>query len=330
MEPPTVSVICPSYNHGRFLAEALRSLQAQTFPDWEAIILDDGSSDNSLVIAREIASGDPRFTVEANPRNLGTYATLERARNMAKGAYIAVLNSDDFWAPTRLEKQLEVMAQHRKAAFCYTLGWKVNEEGVVDQREDVHGDWPQSEVQDLTNFLTQENRVLASSVLFRAEGLRFLPQMRYSGDWVVLLRDPRAVLVPERLTYWRMHSHNTFVRTPGQVLEEISVREAICQVGEKEPRLRRAGAKGLAINRFHLSALEVLRGDRAGGVRDGLRALALWPSGRTIKRAVRLLQPSARARLWPDEPPLDFRQAATPPSPQVIGDYLREGSWWRS
>ncbi|AIE87222.1 glycosyltransferase family 2 protein [Fimbriimonas ginsengisoli] len=306
MSTPLVSIVVPSYNHAQFLRAGLAAARAQSMPDWEMILIDDGSSDDSVEIARDVASEDDRIQVFVNERNLGTYGTQERARSIARGRYIAVLNSDDLWEPTKLQAQVELLEEHDEACFAYTLGWKIDENGVVDRSDDVHFDWPTTPIQELLPYLLYENRVLASSVLFRADDLRFEPSMRYSGDWVALLGSARrgpAACVPERLTYWRIHSSNTFVRSPNQVHEEIRVRRAIHEdwstwfVGRipKEKILR-----GLGMNVLNLAALEILRGERTAAVGAAISAARILPDKRmAVRRLGACLLPKARERLWP-------------------------------
>jgi glycosyltransferase involved in cell wall biosynthesis len=308
LKPALVSIIVPSYNHGRFLRSGLAAVQSQTLNDWELILIDDGSSDDSVAIAREIAASDRRIQVHVNERNLGTYGTQERARALARGRYVAILNSDDLWESTKLETQIAVLEANPEVSFSYTLGWKIDENGNVDQSEDVHADWPRDLIQQPLPYLLYENRILASSVVFHADDLRFEPSMRYSGDWVALLGSARrgsAACVAERLTYWRIHSNNTFVRSPNQVHEEIRVRRAILDswtswfVGGIP---RHEILSGLGMNALNLAALEILRGERAAAIRAAAIAARTMPGKRVaIRRLGACLLPNARERLWPKD-----------------------------
>ena len=208
-----------------FLPAGMRSLQSQTMGDWELIAVDDGSTDDSVKILSE--TGDPRIRVSQNETNLGTYGNLYRALSMASSDLIAVLNSDDEWAPTKLELQLNALEKHPEAQICYTDGLAI---GNTSRLGDVQGEWPRDEVQELLPYLLQENRVLASSVIFRKPFVSFDPSMRYSGDWEALLRPVRnapVAFVDTPLTKWRIHDRNTFVRSKGQVAEEIRLRQSI-------------------------------------------------------------------------------------------------------
>ena len=227
---PRVSILLPSYNHAAFLPECIRSIQAQTFSDWELIAIDDGSKDDSVAILNELAALDPRIQVDVNPENLGTYGTEQKALERSKGSFVAIMNSDDLWHPEKLATQITLLEKHPECSLCYVLGSMVDDEGKLLPEEDVHIGWPRTEVQDILPFLLFENRVLASGVMFRRETLRFDPTCRYSGDWVALLEQARrtpVAFVSRPLTFWRQHETNTYKRSANQVVEEIRVREAI-------------------------------------------------------------------------------------------------------
>jgi glycosyltransferase involved in cell wall biosynthesis len=102
--PPKVSVIVASYNGQRFVAETVRSILGQTFADFELIVVDDGSTDGTRAILRDLAARDPRMRV-VEKENEGLIATLNRAIAESRGAYIARIDHDDLMRPQRLERQ---------------------------------------------------------------------------------------------------------------------------------------------------------------------------------------------------------------------------------
>lgn len=112
-----VSIIMPTYNCGRFIAESINTVLAQTYTNWELVIADDCSTDNT---AEVIASfKDPRIHYLRNEHNSGAAVTRNIALREAKGRYIAFLDSDDLWLPEKLEKQVAFMEQNGYA-FTYT------------------------------------------------------------------------------------------------------------------------------------------------------------------------------------------------------------------
>ncbi len=302
---PRVSVLVPSYGHARFLPACLSSLQGQTFEDWEAVVLDDQSPDDSLEVARRFAADDPRFTVGLNPRNLGTYGSLARALGLATGGLIAVLNSDDVWHPEKLWRQVSLLDRQGDAPLVYALGRQIDEEGR-DLPADVHTDWPSGERHDLLPRLLEENRVLASGVVFRREAARFDGALRTSGDWVALLeaawRGPVAC-VAEPLVGWRQHGSNSYRLSPRQADEEAKVREAIL-AQEAAWRRRVPGPETpfrLGACSMHLLALRVYFGDVRAARLEARRLLGLRRDRAALRRALAAWLPLGRTRprMWP-------------------------------
>lgn len=106
MTTPLVSIITPNYNSSEFLKETIESVIAQTYKNWEMLIIDDGSKDDSLTIARSFQ--DSRIKIYQNERNLGVASTRNKGIDISQGEFIAFLDSDDLWLPQKLEKQIEV------------------------------------------------------------------------------------------------------------------------------------------------------------------------------------------------------------------------------
>ena len=113
-------MVTPFLNAERFLREAVESVLAQTFTDWDLILVDDGSSDASSAIARDYASHDPRIRVLEHPNheNRGTAASRNLVLSNAS-EFIAPLDSDDVWDPRKLEEQVAILREHPTAALVY-------------------------------------------------------------------------------------------------------------------------------------------------------------------------------------------------------------------
>jgi glycosyltransferase involved in cell wall biosynthesis len=111
---PVVSVIIPFFNEERFLEEAIQSVQQQTYPHWEILLIDDGSSDNSTAIAKRYAAHYPDKIVyieHENHSNRGLSATRNAGIAKAHGSLIALLDADDVWLPEKLQKQVRLFQQ---------------------------------------------------------------------------------------------------------------------------------------------------------------------------------------------------------------------------
>lgn len=125
---PKVTVVTPSHNSSRYIEETIRSVRAQTFSDWEQIIVDDCSTDNTRDIVRKIAQDDPRIKLIELSENTGPANARNVAIRAARGRYIAFLDSDDKWYEEKLERQLEFM-EAGGIAFSYTSYVVIDESG---------------------------------------------------------------------------------------------------------------------------------------------------------------------------------------------------------
>ena len=120
-----VSIIMPSYNTGRFIAETINSVLAQTYSNWELIIVDDCSTDNTDEVVATFC--DDRIRYIKNEKNSGAAVSRNRALREAKGKWIAFLDSDDLWLPEKLEKQIAFMTE-KGYSFSYTRYSEIDEE----------------------------------------------------------------------------------------------------------------------------------------------------------------------------------------------------------
>ena len=121
-----VSIIMPSWNTGRYIAESIQSVLAQTYTNWELIIVDDCSTDNTDEVIANFC--DKRIRYLQNTQNSGAALTRNRALREANGEWIAFLDSDDIWLPEKLEKQIEFMKRNNYV-FSYHDFEKIDEVG---------------------------------------------------------------------------------------------------------------------------------------------------------------------------------------------------------
>jgi len=113
---PVVSVVLPVYNAESYIQEAVESILAQTYSDFEFLIIDDGSTDGSLAILQKYADEDPRIRLRSRP-NAGLVATLNEMLAEARGEYIARMDADDISLPNRFEQQVEFLNSHPEVAL---------------------------------------------------------------------------------------------------------------------------------------------------------------------------------------------------------------------
>lgn len=216
-EQPLVTVITPAYNAERFIKETMDSVLAQSISDWEMIVLDDGSTDATREIVAAYMRTDPRIRLVVNEKNMGVARTRNRGIEMARGQYVAFLDSDDVWLPEKLEFQLAKMADaDAQIGYCSYA--------IVDEASNpVRADYlvpPQAQFEDLL----RENYIQCSAMLIRADVLktiRFNPDY-YHEDYVLgldmLQAGYRAVGCSEILLWWRyLANSRSFDKRKGAV-----------------------------------------------------------------------------------------------------------------
>ncbi|TGL10730.1 glycosyltransferase family 2 protein [Leptospira meyeri] len=125
---PKVSVIMPAYNAVSYLEESVQSLLDQSFKDWELLLVDDCSKDDTAILAKKIATKDPRIRFVQKEKNSGSADTRNTGINLAKGEYIAFLDADDLWEPDFLEKMIPFMEQ-KSSPFSFASYRIIDENG---------------------------------------------------------------------------------------------------------------------------------------------------------------------------------------------------------
>ena len=144
---PKVSVILSSYNHEKYIAASIESVLNQTFTDFELLICDDGSTDNSREIIKTFA--DERIKLFLYEENRGAYFAISDAFNSMTGKYFALHHSDDIWENTKLEKQVQFMEKNPQYEVCFTQVKFIDERGEIYNLPENH---------PYKNVFNQENR----------------------------------------------------------------------------------------------------------------------------------------------------------------------------
>ena len=199
---PALTIGLPFHNADPHLLDTLRSIFAQTFKDWELVLVDDGSTDSSLAIARSLT--DPRVRVISDGTRRGLAARLNQIVAAARGQYLARMDADDLIHPQRLEKQVELLTRRPDidAAGCSLL--------VFDDRRGVTGWRPMPEEHAAICADPRYGfRLVHATVLARTEWLRrfsYNPENQYCEDlelWLSCYRGSRFANLPEPLYYYR-------------------------------------------------------------------------------------------------------------------------------
>ena len=206
-----VSVILPAYNCEKTLADTLESVLNQTYRDIEVILINDAAKDGTHVICESFASKDPRIRYYLNSQNIGTLETRVRAINLARGEWIAFVDSDDLWSHDKLEKQFAL----QKATNCdliYTASSFINENGEPFK-------WIMHVPEQVTyKKLLRQNIISNSSVLMRKRDyLKYSPFSERGNDmhedfacWLCMLRAGLTARgVNEPLITYRLHKNSS-------------------------------------------------------------------------------------------------------------------------
>lgn len=238
---PTISIIILTYNREQLLLETLESVFAQSYTDFEIIILDDGSTDQTRQRLEELDHPAIQYYYTTHLGNLSQLRNL--AWTYARGEFIAFLDADDIWLPRKLERQFERIRTDEKLAFVYTDVEEFNAEGILRARiyaryEDA---WTSARQFDLT--LSGQMPIYASTVLIRrslAERVGKFEDTLILGDTHYLLRlaqqHPCQVIL-EPLVRIRKHDRNISVYQEREAYIEML---SLLQVFQKEQSLQRA------------------------------------------------------------------------------------------
>lgn len=215
---PKVSVCIASYNHARYLGYTLDSVLAQTYRDFEIVVVDDGSTDGSIKLLEAYAARHPSINFLTHPgrANKGISATTNAAVREAQGAYLAFTGSDDLWYADKLARQVALLESDAKLGLIYGLAHVIDGEGGLRQGELIGGN-VDDERGPLARMI-QDNPAPALTVVIRRECLDgeaelFDESIVYS-DWELWLRLAarwKIGFTDAPLGQYRVHGRNTSV-----------------------------------------------------------------------------------------------------------------------
>lgn len=210
---PLVSVIIPAYNAIDYLAETIETVFNQTCQDFELIIVDDGSTDDTGKLINQLSQENPQIRM-ISQTNQGVSAARNTGIKQAQGKYIAILDADDLWEPTKLEKQVNSLENNPLAGLCYTWTALADSQGRATGR--VIASLAEGNVwQQLSemNIVCCGSTPMIRRICFDDVGF-FDENLRFSEDWDMWWRIAAKYnfsLVPEPLIRYRQHpsSHST-------------------------------------------------------------------------------------------------------------------------
>ena len=251
MSEPLISVVIPAHNAEKYLAEALESVRAQTFPDYEIIVIDDGSTDRTAELASSYSGVfllQQSNRGEAGARNTGIRA--------ARGKYVAFLDADDVWLPSKLEKQAAHLLRHPRTAWIYTDALVFDGPARhaicrIGERIRLH----EGEILRpllLRCFIPSATPVVTKTALTEAGLFDESKQKRMGVDWNMWLRIAErhsAALINEPLAMIRLHARN--ISQAWDPLEAYRNKRAILEDAmARNPRIA-AGVRSRA--RFYIA-----------------------------------------------------------------------------
>jgi glycosyltransferase involved in cell wall biosynthesis len=223
-ESPKVSVICPSYNHGRHVGDFLRSMLAQTDARWELIIIDDASTDDNVTQISRF--DDPRIRLIARKHNRGVAAGMNEGVSLARAEIVAFIASDDLVQPEYVERVIQVFAENPGAVAAYVSLERIDEQGASLKRQSrLPADWNRHEL--LRKSFLGPNPLPSPGMSVRLEIARAIPVpegvAQYS-DWIwnnrILMRDD-VILLGEQLVRYRVSASSLCYRSVGSLAREM-------------------------------------------------------------------------------------------------------------
>ena len=207
MDGKLVSIITPTYNCAKFIAETIDSVLAQTYKNWEMIIVDDCSQDDTQRIVEDYVSKDSRIRYYLLDKNSGAAVARTTAMNLAKGSYMAFLDSDDIWLPNKLEQQIAWMQSNGYAFSCTAYE-------QIDENGNSRGKIIKTIKKTSYNRLLLDCPVGNSSVLYDVEkmGKFEVPNIRKRNDdalWLQMLKKEKYIWgMPDVLMQYRIRKNS--------------------------------------------------------------------------------------------------------------------------
>ena len=238
MQRPKVTVCLPTYNKARYLPAAIASVLAQEFRDYELLIVNDASPDNTDEIVRGFV--DARIKYARNPQNMGLVENWNCCLNLAQGDYAIVFHDDDVMLPGLLRREVEVLDGNSKVVLVHAAAQAIDESGAVFCVAAPHT-WPPlaSSLEFVTLYWTQGYVVMPSAMFRRSLALRlgaFNPDLKYSADadlWQRMAFEGQVAFLDELLISNRVHSSQTTQKILTNSLQMLDERLKLAEATRK-------------------------------------------------------------------------------------------------
>lgn len=202
MEKDKVSIITPMYNAEKFIGKTIESVISQTYENWEMLIVNDNSKDNSYKIAKEYADKDGRIKILNLTENVGVVTGRNELIKMATGEFIAFVDSDDYWEERKLEKQIAFMKQKNISISCTEYTRVTEDEKPINKiniKEEISYE-----------DLLKNNYLGCLTVIYNAEklGKKYFKERKKNEDyvlWLEIIKETSKIYgLKENLAYYRV------------------------------------------------------------------------------------------------------------------------------
>ncbi|HOV30198.1 MAG TPA: glycosyltransferase [Anaerolineaceae bacterium] len=240
IESPKISVVMPVYNGGRFLREAIDSILNQTYEDFEFIIIDDGSTDQTSAILDSYQ--DTRIVRLTHTTNLGLVQSLNDGIAIARGKYIARMDADDWCLPERFEKQVRFLDSHPDVAVLGTACTRVTDNGKVQRVVENPSQPGLVRWQLLFGVPVNHPSVFIRKQIFDDPDITYRTETPHAEDfalWVKIVPKYKISNLQESLHFYRWHDDNISVReqsTQQKWTHEIIQSQVLQITGEEIPK----------------------------------------------------------------------------------------------
>jgi glycosyltransferase involved in cell wall biosynthesis len=224
---PRVSLLMAAYNRADYIAQAIDSVLKQTFADWELLVWDDGSNDDTLAVAQSAAHNDPRIKITAG-EHAGQHTALNHLAKQATGEFIGWLDSDDMLAPTALAETVAAIEAHPEAGMVYTSYVAIDSLGRsrgIGRRCQI----PYSKDRLLIDFMTFHFRLIRKALWDQLDGLH--PDAETAEDYDLCLRISEVAPIHHLnrpLYFYRVHD------------DSVSTQRRVDQIRASERAIQRA------------------------------------------------------------------------------------------
>lgn len=278
---PCVSIVIPTYNRASLIGETLESVRAQTFIDWECLVVDDASTDHTRDVVASYCARDLRIRYVAQSQNRGGAEARNRGAALTDGEFVAFLDSDDVWLPAFLDTTVALLQTSKDAVLAAAprLYW----DGTQTLSTEVFPDQAQSQpLRTMIGhcFVVPSQCLIRRTALKKTQPLRHWPADDYEL-WLQLLVQGTAVFAPTPLMKWRRHEGNIAVVSRDREVTLLNIQILKTFFWRRDiSLLHRLVAAGNIQRKYeYLLGLELAEGTAPGSAAKRLaRLLGIFPS----------------------------------------------------